>query len=80
MDDKAKKKLKAHVMLMLGGSKGQSDDGDVSDDETKTDETGSDKTDAAQELIDAIKSGDAEAVSSALSAHYAACKASSDDS
>lgn len=53
-------------MLALGAGKPKDED----EDEGSADE---DKHAAAQLVLDAVKAGDAEALSEALSAHYAMC-------
>lgn len=72
MDAETKKKLKGKIALMIGIGPSKKGGDDDDDPEETGDEEGSDLDDAAQELIDAIKSGDAESVSDALCAHYAA--------
>lgn len=60
-----------HVIgIMVGGVKPKGaagpDDGDGADDESA-------REDAAQDVLDAIKKGDAKALDEALATHYAMC-------
>lgn len=61
------------LVIALGKGKGSESEEEEPKSSPEMEGSDEDKTAAAQLVIDAVKAGDAEALSEALSAHYAMC-------